>query len=115
MPSEKPEQRSPTAIRETDHYKQEYVEAFVDKWDELIDWEARTAGEGKFFADLLRQRGVQRVLDVATGTGFHSVSLKKASLISTVRNMIAQPQLPTKLWMADSSQNSGFENTVKMP
>jgi SAM-dependent methyltransferase len=65
----------PQKVRETDHYKEEYVHSFVEKWDELIDWDQRAEGEGDFFINQLRERGVQRVLDVATGTGFHSVRL----------------------------------------
>ena len=30
----------PLADRRTDHYRNEYVKTFVDKWDELIDWRA---------------------------------------------------------------------------
>ncbi|WP_263252160.1 glycine/sarcosine N-methyltransferase [Saccharopolyspora rosea] len=65
----------PLRVRDTDHYTQEYVGGLVDKWDELIDWDRRAEGEGRFFVDQLRARGVRRVLDVATGTGFHSVRL----------------------------------------
>ena len=65
----------PQKMRETDHYKAEYVQHFVEKWDELIDWDQRAEGEGDFFINHLRERGAQRVLDVATGTGFHSVRL----------------------------------------
>lgn len=65
----------PLAVRDTDHYKEEYVTGFVDKWDELIDWKARYASEGSFFVEQLKSRGVRKVLDVATGTGFHSVRL----------------------------------------
>ncbi|NYE45294.1 sarcosine/dimethylglycine N-methyltransferase [Spinactinospora alkalitolerans] len=65
----------PLAIRDTDHYTDEYVTGFVEKWDELIDWKRRYASEGTFFIDQLKARGVREVLDVATGTGFHSVRL----------------------------------------
>ncbi|HAC66322.1 MAG TPA: SAM-dependent methyltransferase [Cyanothece sp. UBA12306] len=68
----------PTAVRETSKYKTEYIQGFVDKWDALIGWEQRAQGEGDFFIDLLRKKGVKRVLDVATGTGFHSIRLIKA-------------------------------------
>jgi glycine/sarcosine N-methyltransferase len=68
----------PLAVRETDHYQQEYVEAFVDKWDALIDWKRRAKSEGEFFIETLRQHGAKKVLDVATGTGFHSVLLSRA-------------------------------------
>lgn len=69
---------NPMKIRDTDHYKKEYVHRFVDKWDELIDWDARYKSEGDFFIQLLKKRGARRVLDVATGTGFHSVRLLQA-------------------------------------
>ncbi|MEQ1695641.1 MAG: class I SAM-dependent methyltransferase [Hyphomicrobiaceae bacterium] len=62
----------------TDRYKEEYVFSFVEKWDELIDWDRRAAAEGDFFVDVLASRGVKTVLDVATGTGFHSVMLKQS-------------------------------------
>lgn len=68
----------PLSVRQTDHYQAEYVQVVVEKWDELIDWKARAAGEGAFFIELLSRLGKKKVLDVATGTGFHSVQLLKA-------------------------------------
>lgn len=65
----------PLAVRESDHYKTEYIQHFVEKWDDLIDWDARAESEGHFFIDALKERGANRILDVATGTGFHSVRL----------------------------------------
>jgi sarcosine/dimethylglycine N-methyltransferase len=68
----------PLADRETDTYRGEYVMSFVEKWDELINWTARAESEGQFFIDVLRARGKETVLDVACGTGFHSVRLNEA-------------------------------------
>jgi sarcosine/dimethylglycine N-methyltransferase len=68
----------PLADRETDLYRGEYVMSFVEKWDDLIDWTARAESEGQFFIDVLRARGKATVLDVACGTGFHSVRLTEA-------------------------------------
>ncbi|SNR76519.1 glycine/sarcosine N-methyltransferase [Haloechinothrix alba] len=68
----------PLEVRESDHYTDEYTDGFVDKWDELIDWKKRYESEGSFFVDLLKSHGVESVLDVATGTGFHSVRLIEA-------------------------------------
>ncbi|MBC2594851.1 class I SAM-dependent methyltransferase [Ruficoccus amylovorans] len=65
----------PIAVRETGKYVDEYIGGFVEKWDELIDWDQRAQSEGRFFIDLLKERGAKKVLDVATGTGFHSVRL----------------------------------------
>lgn len=62
-----------------DHdYPRQYAEDFVARWDELIDWKKRAAGEGAFFYDLLRHARAWRVLDVATGSGFHAAQLHKA-------------------------------------
>ncbi len=78
-PESKPAQGiKATDTRETDHYKEQYVKSFVEKWDELIDWDARAESEGRFFIDFLKAREKSTVLDVATGTGFHSVQLLKA-------------------------------------
>ncbi len=68
----------PTEVRESDTYTSEYIRGFVEKWDELIDWDQRAESEGRFFIDVLKARGKHTVLDVATGTGFHSVQLVKA-------------------------------------
>lgn len=69
---------NPIAVRKTDHYVEEYITDFVQKWDELIDWKARAESEGEFFIKVLKERGAKKVLDVATGTGFHSVRLQQA-------------------------------------
>lgn len=66
---------NPLEVRDTDHYVDEYVSGFVDKWDELIDWDGRANSEGDFFIRLLQEHGAKKVLDVASGTGFHSVRL----------------------------------------
>jgi sarcosine/dimethylglycine N-methyltransferase len=68
----------PLSVRETGQYQLEYVHDFVGKWDALIDWEGRAKSEGNFFIRVLKEHGVNKVLDVATGTGFHSVQLLKA-------------------------------------
>jgi glycine/sarcosine N-methyltransferase len=65
----------PLAVRESNAYKFEYVHSFVDLWDELIDWDGRAQAEGDFFIRVLKEHGAKKVLDVATGTGFHSVRL----------------------------------------
>lgn len=69
---------NPIEVRETDKYKDEYIRNFVDKWDELIDWDQRAESEGSFFIQQLKERKARKILDVATGTGFHSVRLWRA-------------------------------------
>jgi glycine/sarcosine N-methyltransferase len=70
--------KDPLAVRDSEKYQEEYIESFVDKWDELIDWDGRAKAEGEFFIEKLRERGAKKVLDVATGTGYHSVQLLEA-------------------------------------
>lgn len=70
--------QDPLSVRDTDKYKEEYVHSFVEKWDQLIDWHGRAQAEGDFFIRTLKEHGAKKVLDVATGTGFHSVQLLKA-------------------------------------
>jgi sarcosine/dimethylglycine N-methyltransferase len=68
----------PLSVRKTDQYQAEYIQSFVAQWDKLISWDMRASSEGNFFIDILRQHGAKKVLDVATGTGFHSIRLLKA-------------------------------------
>ena len=81
MPLSNPEQSygdDPLAVRDTNAYQFEYVHSFVDLWDQLIDWDGRAEAEGDFFIRVLKEYGAKKVLDVATGTGFHSVRLLRA-------------------------------------
>lgn len=66
---------NPEDVRSSEFYQEQYEKSFAEKWDELINWEARAKSEGRFFIDILKKRGKQKILDVATGTGFHSVRL----------------------------------------
>ncbi len=59
-------------------YATQYSKKFVERWDDLIDWDKRKAGENGFFENLLRQHSVKSVIDVSTGSGFHAVQLKQA-------------------------------------
>ncbi len=94
----------PLQVRKTDHYKYEYVQTFVEKWDALIDWDARAASEGDFFIRLLREIGAQRVLDVAAGTGFHSVQLLKAGF--DVRSLDGSPNMLAKAF--ENAKRHGY-------
>ncbi len=84
----------PLKVRETDHYQEEYVHAFVERWDELIDWDGRANSEGDFFIQELRKHNAKFVLDVATGTGFHSVQLMRAGF--HVASVDGSPQMLAK-------------------
>ena len=94
----------PLNARETDCYQKEYVQSFVEKWDELIDWDARAESEGRFFIDILKARGKGRILDVATGTGFHSVQLLKAGF--DVTSADGNAEMLTKAF--ENTRSRGF-------
>lgn len=95
---------NPVATRDTGHYKHEYVKSFVEKWDELIDWDARADSEGDFFIRQLKTRGAKRVLDVATGTGYHTVQLLKAGF--EVVSVDGSPEMLAKAFQ--NGRNHGF-------
>lgn len=95
---------NPLKVRKTDQYKLEYVHAFVEKWDALIDWEARATSEGDFFIRVLKEHGAHKVLDVATGTGFHSVQLLKAGF--EVTSVDGSPTMLTRAFQ--NAQAHGF-------
>lgn len=59
-------------------YARQYNADFVSRWDELIDWDKRAAGEEHFFTELLLQGGACRIFDASTGSGFHAAQLRKA-------------------------------------
>ena len=94
----------PLSVRETDHYKAEYVNSFVEKWDELIDWQGRASAEADFFIEQLRAHGAKKVLDVATGTGFHSVQLLKAGF--EVTSVDGSPVMLAKAF--ENARRHGF-------
>jgi 2-polyprenyl-3-methyl-5-hydroxy-6-metoxy-1,4-benzoquinol methylase len=99
----------PLAVRTTDHYQQEYVEAFVEKWDELIDWDARAESEGGFFIQVLKAEGKQRILDVSTGTGFHSVQLLRAGF--DVTGVDGSAQMLSRMPSGANSFSTPFKPT----
>ncbi len=66
---------SPLMIRDTSHYLSEYTENFVEHWDEVANWEIRDEYEKDYYNNILKNGRCEYVLDVATGTGYHSVKL----------------------------------------
>ncbi len=95
---------NPIAKRKTDLYKEEYVHSFVQKWDDLIDWDARASSEGDFFIRILKDRGVKRILDVATGTGFHSIRLMRAGF--DVTSADGSPEMLARAF--ENARKAGF-------
>lgn len=110
IPQEQEYGENPVEVRETGHYKNEYVKSFVEKWDELIDWDSRAEGEGDFFIDILKERGKQRILDVATGTGFHSVRLIEAGF--DVTSADGSPEMLAKAF-ENARQRDHLLHTVR--
>ena len=68
----------------------EYTSEFVDRWDELIDWDKRRAAENGFFESVLNNNGARTVLDIACGTGYHTVNLYLNGFVVTGLRRIGQ-------------------------
>lgn len=64
-----------TQNNNSSQFIKEYTSEFVGRWDELIDWEKRGESEGGFFERILKEKGAKTVLDIASGTGYHTVTL----------------------------------------
>lgn len=94
----------PVAVRESDHYTEEYTKTFAEKWDELVDWDSRAKNEGDFFINTLKEHGAMKVLDVATGTGFNSVRLLKAGF--DVVSADGSPEMLAKAF--ENAKEQGF-------
>lgn len=79
---------------EINEYQQEYTKDFVSHWDDLIGWEGREKGENGFFRRILAAHDVESVLDAASGTGFHAVTLAREGFDVTAsdgsENMLAK-------------------------
>lgn len=78
MATQEKKKKQNVKVKSSNFYQKQYQNDFVNKWDELINWEGRTEGEGEFFVRELEKRGAKKILDAATGTGYHSVRLLKA-------------------------------------
>ncbi|ACB84270.1 class I SAM-dependent methyltransferase [Natranaerobius thermophilus] len=76
-----------------------------ERWDEIIDWEKRRQSEDSFFEKLLHNHGVENVLDIACGTGFHSIHLAKAGFNVKAADgseaMLAKTKENAKLYNVD--------------
>ncbi len=95
--------KSSTASSDT--YLDEYKKPFVEKWDELIDWEKRAESEDGFFQKILREHECTSVLDAAAGTGFHSIMLAKDGFNVTAadgaENMLTKTKENAREWKVD--------------
>ena len=56
-------------------FLEQYTPAFVGRWDELINWDGRRRSENGFFERTLSEIGAHKVLDIACGTGYHTINL----------------------------------------
>ena len=59
-------------------YLEQYTPEFVGRWDELINWERRRRAENGFFERVLTKAGARHVLDIACGTGYHTIMLSRS-------------------------------------
>lgn len=94
----------PISVRKTDQYQAEYIQSFVGKWDRLIGWDLRAQSEGDFFIDILKKNNARKVLDVSTGTGFHSIRLLQAGF--DVVSADGSPEMLAKAF--ENARSHGF-------
>ena len=90
----------------SNRFKEEYSTTFVDRRDELINWERRHANEGGFFERVLTEVGAKTVLDIACGTGFHTVTLSMAGFEVTGADGSANMVLKSK----QNAERIGLDN-----
>ena len=64
---------------DTSTYLEDYSKSFCSIWDELIDWKKRSLAENGRISSILKEKNCSKILDVATGTGFHSLNLIRES------------------------------------
>ena len=69
--------KAPLKVRDTSHYRSEYTSGFVEHWDQVASWEIRDKYEKNFYEEILKRYSCKEVLDVATGTGYHSSKLSR--------------------------------------
>jgi SAM-dependent methyltransferase len=77
-------------------FQQEYTHDFVNRWDELINWKGRWESEQGFFQQVLRRYDAARVLDIACGTGFHTVMLRRDGFDVTGADADGRPGKTTR-------------------
>jgi SAM-dependent methyltransferase len=90
----------------------QYDAHMASRWDEFIDWEKRAEAEEGFFTDLLHDHGVSKVIDVASGTGYHTVALAEAgfdvvasdgspAMVEQTKRACEEHGLDVEVWEAD--------------
>ena len=89
---------------------------FALHWDELVGWERRASADMDFLLKLLAKFQCKSVLDVALGTGFHSIELIKRgfdvkavdaspAMIEVARQNAGRRSWP--VWVSVSADGSG--------
>lgn len=88
-----------------DQYHTEYTKDFAERWDDLIDWDGRQKGERQFFEKLLDDNNVKTVADVASGTGYHAITLAQHGFdvyaTDGAKNMVEQTRENAKQYGVD--------------
>ena len=98
----------PDAYPAHEPFREEYTPAFVSRWDELINWEGRRRSEHGFFERILNENGVRKVLDIACGTGYHTITLTQSGFdvigADGAASMIAEAKNNTLLYGLEDLQ-----------
>ncbi len=84
-------------------FLEQYTPAFVGRWDELINWDGRRRSENGFFERTLSEAGAHKVLDIACGTGYHTINLSLSGFDVTGADGSAR-------MLAKSRENAGLRS-----
>lgn len=105
-------------------------DAFSTDYDRFVDWEARLAHDVPFLVEELGHVGTRRILDVACGTGRHTIALARrgyepvgadisAGMIKRARENATREGVPVRFVQAGFGQltahvGKGFDGLICM-
>jgi SAM-dependent methyltransferase len=72
-----------TTHRDATRPASEFYDALGESYERMINWDARIERESPFFQKLFEERNVKSVLDVACGTGHHTVEFARWDVDAT--------------------------------
>jgi SAM-dependent methyltransferase len=98
-------------------------DAFSVDYDRFVDWSARLAFEMPFFRALFQEHSVQRVLDVAAGTGQHAIAFARegyevsatdlsAPMVARAQANAAAAGVTVRLWRAGFADLAAHEGAA---
>lgn len=86
-------------------------------YDEFVNWDKRLAAEGPFYRELFRHEGVQRVIDVGSGSARHAILFASWGLdvvaVDPDESMLAQARANAEKYAGDIEAGGGSLRIVQ--